>query len=50
MLFGERSGVSPPSLVRDTRWADTHRSPDNLNGDRVKYEWRSSALVPEKIE
>ena len=24
---GERSGVSPPSQMRATRWADTHRSP-----------------------
>ena len=24
---GERNGVSPPSQMRATRWADTHRSP-----------------------
>gem|GEM_PF-2393976 len=25
---GERSGVSPPSQMRATRWADTHRAPE----------------------
>ncbi len=34
---GERSGVSPPSPMRATRWANTHRSPKHLNVDRAKY-------------
>ena len=29
---GERSGVSPPSQMRATRWADTHRSPSYAPG------------------
>jgi len=33
--LGERSGVSPPSQMRATRWADTHRSPSNAPGLRM---------------
>jgi len=29
---GERSGVSPPSQMWATRWADTHRSPSYVPG------------------
>jgi len=33
---GERSGVSPPSQMRATRWADTHRSPSELGAAFIR--------------